>query len=213
MEQHAGTVHLQAPGAGLPAWERWMLAALIYAASYASKQKMLRILQREADSILQCVECLDAAQGAHRILVDRVLGMEDNSRYWSAYMVLEHLVIVDSAVGAMIRALASGQALTREVRIQDVKPRPEAGPEQIERFKRAVASYINVIEALPHLQTQVQHAHPWFGPLGGRGWHALTAFHHRVHRKQLERIVAGLMKPLEAVGKVPTVAAGRPRER
>ncbi len=192
MQQQAGTVQLEAPGAGLPTWERWMLGALLSSASYRSKQSMLGIFLREADLILQRVERLDPVQGARKVLVNRVLGMEDSSRYWSAYMVLEHLVIVDTAVGAMIRALASGQALTREVRIQDVKPRAEAGPEQIERFKRAVATYVDIIDALPHLQTQLRHEHPWFGPLDGRGWHGLTAFHHRIHRRQLERIVAGL---------------------
>jgi hypothetical protein len=192
MEQRAGTVRLQAPGAGLPTWERWMLGALLLSASYRSKQQVLGIFLREADLILHCAERLDPVQGARRVLINRVLGMEDSSRNWSAYMVLEHLVIVDTAIGAMIRTLADGRALTREVRIQDVKPHAEAGPEQIDKFKRAVATYVDIIDTLPYLQTQVRHPHPWFGPLDGRGWHALAAFHHRIHRKQLQRIVAGL---------------------
>lgn len=193
MELEVRTVRLQAPGAGLPAVERWMLGRLLFAsASIGSKRRALRVFMREADRILESVAGLDASLGRRPVLVKRVAGMEDSSRNWSAYMVLEHLVIVDTGVTGMVRALASGQAPGREVRIQDVKPRLDAGPEQIERFRQAVAAYAKTIEELPDLRSALRHVHPWFGPMDAQAWHVLAAFHHRIHRRQLQRILAGL---------------------
>jgi hypothetical protein len=40
------------------------------------------------------------------------------------------------------------------------------------------------------LRTSLRHAHPWFGELDLRGWHALAAMHTMAHRRQLQRIVA-----------------------
>ena len=44
---------------------------------------------------------------------------------------------------------------------------------------------------IPDLRTAQSHRHPWFGPLDAAGWHALTAFHTALHRRQIERILAG----------------------
>lgn len=193
MKPDVRMAQLQAPGAGLPAWERWILHKVLrFSASSASKRRGLGFFLHEADRILGCVAGLDVTEGRRKVLIKRVRGMEDSSRHWSAYMVLEHLVIVDTAVAGMLRALAAGHTLTQEVRIENVKPRSEAGPEQIDRFKQAVDTYAKTIDALPDLHTSAQHAHPWFGPLDAQGWHFLAAFHHRIHRQQLQRIKAGL---------------------
>jgi hypothetical protein len=44
----------------------------------------------------------------------------------------------------------------------------------------------------PELKTALRYEHPWFGPLDAFGWHALAAGHIRIHREQIERIVAKL---------------------
>ncbi|HCN29134.1 MAG TPA: hypothetical protein DIT64_10345 [Verrucomicrobiales bacterium] len=42
-------------------------------------------------------------------------------------------------------------------------------------------------------RTDARYAHPWFGPLDETAWHALAAFHLRLHRRQIERILEGLL--------------------
>lgn len=43
--------------------------------------------------------------GAIPVLIDRVVGIEDSSRYWSVFMVLDHLRIVDEGMTQIIQAL------------------------------------------------------------------------------------------------------------
>jgi hypothetical protein len=57
------------------------------------------------------------------------------------------------------------------------------------------------ITCLGILDRRVRHPHPWFGPMTAHDWHCLAAIHHRVHRRQLERIVGKLTD--ETRGKVP----------
>jgi hypothetical protein len=54
----------------------------------------------------------------------------------------------------------------------------------------AVDDYVRLIDSLGDLRTPLRHAHPWFGELDLRGWHALAAMHTMAHRRQLQRIVA-----------------------
>jgi hypothetical protein len=88
---------LAPPGAGLPSLEllfsRFLLTAVRVTASRASA---LRRLTKEAQRIRQLVEPLDDTVGSRRVLVPRLLAIEDSSRFWSPFMVVEHLVIVDT---------------------------------------------------------------------------------------------------------------------
>jgi hypothetical protein len=105
-------------------------------------------------------------------------------------MVLQHLAIVTGGIGGIAAALTAGTAFEREVRIADVKPDPGAGPEQRELLRVAVDDYVALIDTLGDLKTKARHAHPWFGRLDLRGWHALAALHATIHRRQIQAIVA-----------------------
>jgi hypothetical protein len=76
------------------------------------------------------------------------------------------------------------------VRIAEVKPEAGAGAEQQSLLRAAVDDYVRLIDTLGDLRTARRHAHPWFGELDLRGWHALAAMHTLAHRRQLQRIVA-----------------------
>jgi len=43
-----------------------------------------------------------------RILIKRLPGLEDSSRYWSVYMTLDHLRIVNLSIADVITKLANG---------------------------------------------------------------------------------------------------------
>jgi hypothetical protein len=53
------------------------------------------------------------------VLIDRVVGLEDSSRYWTVFMVLDHLRIVDEGISQIIKTLTDDRLFGQEIRIQD----------------------------------------------------------------------------------------------
>jgi hypothetical protein len=121
-----------------------------------------------------------------------VWGIEDSSRNWSALMTLEHLVIVDRGIQAIVQRLTGGKPYPQEVRIADMKPRQELDASVIDEFTRVVDAYLEAAAGWPDLHTRLKHAHPWFGPMDAHEWHSLAALHHGIHRRQVEAIVREL---------------------
>lgn len=183
-------VQLQPPGAGLPAVELFVARLGFRALNlFLSRKGASEWFRAEADRILACARALSPADATRRVLIPRLSGLEDSSRYWSVCMALEHLVIVDSAVVRVIEALVSGVVPKRETSTADVKPSPTADVTAIDRFEATARDYLARTEALSDLRTKISYRHPWFGPLSGLGWHRVAAMHHRIHRKQVERII------------------------
>ncbi len=152
----------------------------------------LRWFKFEASKIVALARSVAAEQGALPVLINRVVGIEDSSRYWSVFMVLDHLRIVDEGMTQIVHTLTDDRLFGQEVRIQDVKPSPQSGPETIGRFLKAVDGYESTVTRLRTLGGRVRHPHPWFDPMTAHDWHCLVAIHHWVHRRQLERIIGKL---------------------
>ena len=149
----------------------------------------LRWFTLEKGNIMSLVRRVSVAEASIPVLIDRIVGIEDSSRFWSVYMVLDHLRIVNDAIGHIVDTLSNNQTLVQEVRIQEVKPDPASGPDVIQRFSQSAAAYESLVQRLGKLGTLQRHPHPWFGPMTAFDWHCLAAIHHWVHRRQLERIV------------------------
>ena len=100
---------LDSPGAGLPAlqslFSRFVLAV---ASAVDSRESALRRFNTEAGRIRKLVDPMDETVGARRVLVPRLLGLEDSSRFWSPFMVVEHLVIVDTNMFRIMTDLVAG---------------------------------------------------------------------------------------------------------
>ncbi|NTV72036.1 MAG: DinB family protein [Azonexaceae bacterium] len=185
------TTQLAPPGAGLPWLERWFSRTLLQTLRvFLSNGALTRWLRRETETVLTLAASLPEAQASQPVLVPRVTGLEDSSRSWSANMVLQHLVIVDTGIRELAEALADDTAFARELRIAEVKPEPTAGAEQHARLRAAVDDYARLIESLGDLRSTLRHTHPWFGQLDLRGWHTLAAMHTMAHRRQMQHIVA-----------------------
>lgn len=189
-------VPLQPPGAGLPTVELFVARLGFRAINLIlSREGANRWFRAEADRILALARLLKPEDATRRVLIPRLSGLEDSSRYWSVAMTLEHLVIVDSAVARVIEALVAGVVPQRETSTADVKPSPTTDITAIDRFETTARGYLARVEAIPDLRTKVSYRHPWFGPLSGLGWHRMAALHHRIHRKQVERIIRLLPQP------------------
>lgn len=184
---------LAPPGAGIPRVERFLIGSGIrLAARFIAKDRLTALFHEEAMRAIQLAELLSEENGRRRVLIPRLLGIEDSSRAWSVFMVLEHLVIVNSAIAAALPRLYSGRGFSAQVQIEDVKPVPEAGPEQMQDLVRVVDRYTHMVEKLGNLRAGISHLHPWFGPLSAAQWHALATVHNSTHRRHIERIIKRL---------------------
>jgi hypothetical protein len=181
---------LQSPGAGLPFLElHFVRAAFRMIRWLTSRQRTRRRFKDEGQRILCLARSLDPVAAARPVLIRRVWGIEDSSRNWSVFMTLDHLVITNDAIAAILEHITAGKEFGTEVRIADVKPRPDTGPEVLARFAGCVESFLARTAALPDLRAGVRHVHPWFGPLDGHGWHCLAGLHMTIHRRQIQSIL------------------------
>jgi hypothetical protein len=194
------TPQLQPPGAGLPALELFLVRAWFRLRSlFLSRAGASRLFRTEGERILTLARSLSAVDGARRVLIPRLRALEDSSRYWSVFMTLEHLVIVNTAVRRGVEALSAGIVPPGTASTAAVKPSPTVGPELIERFEGVVSEYLARTDALPDLRSRVTFRHPWFGALNALGWHRMAALHQRLHRKQIECIIRGLKRSSQPV--------------
>ncbi|MEA3641402.1 MAG: DinB family protein [Lamprobacter sp.] len=184
---------LELPGTGVSWLERQLLGAGIRAAArFYGKDRLTQLFRQEAERAIALARGLSEAQGRQRVRVERFIGIEDSSRDWSVYMTLEHLVIVNTAIAAILPQLYSGSLVGTQVKIEEVKPVPEAGPEQIDDLVALVERYSHIVEKLGNLRAGARLPHPWFGALSAAQWHALAAIHNSTHRRQIERIKQAL---------------------
>lgn len=65
----------------------------------------VRWFKFEARKIVALAGRASAAQATVPVLIDRVVGIEDSSRYWSVFIVLDHLWIVDEGITQIIETL------------------------------------------------------------------------------------------------------------
>ena len=199
MAQHDEDIQksLAPPGAGLPVVQKFILRYLLFPAFCRTNtwQKALAKFQAKGDTIVALAERLSPEQLQQRVLVKAPMGMEDSSRYWSAAMVLEHLIEVGSRVATGIVELTHGEQVTVSSDVADVKPKGEKGSQIIEDYKAFLLDYAHTLnEDAGDWKSAQTYGHPWFGELNAHQWACLGAVHQTIHRRQMERIVAGLTK-------------------
>ena len=184
---------LDRPGAGLPAIELFIAKRLV-ASAYrkSSRAGVAADFERERGLISAIAGRVTPELGAKQVLVKRLRGMEDSSRFWSIYMVLDHLRIVNDAVAGFIELLGEERLPAIQADTATVKPSTSTGPEVIDAFNLSCGELATVVATIENLETQATHPHPWFGPFNAGQWHHMAAFHMSLHRKQMEAILKEL---------------------
>ena len=147
---------------------------------------------RERARIREIVQSLDSLSLAQPTLIARVRGLEDSSRNWSVLMTLEHLRIVHQEMRRVIYDLACGRTPSGTASTAAVKPASGVSISVLADYEASCDALLSAAAAPKNLRTAVRFAHPWFGPMDAHGWYALAASHLRIHRVQIERIVAAL---------------------
>ena len=184
---------LAPPGAGLPAPEL-LIARLLFALKRATgnRKSFTAQFQKERQAIALLVQGLSPHRASPRVLIPRVRGLEDSSRYWSVWMTLDHLRIVHGSIQGVVSALAKGNVPPGEASTATVKPSPNVTDGVVAAYEKSCDDLLHTMDSIPDLKTEASYAHPWFGPLNAAGWHALSAMHIAIHRKQIQSIIAGL---------------------
>jgi hypothetical protein len=157
-----------------------------------NRESFTATFQRERANIARLLPSLDGQQAARRVLIPRLRGLEDSSRYWSVWMTLDHLRIVHGSIIRVIGALIKGISPPGAAGTAAVKPNPEVTAAAVTAFEKSCDDLLALVASIKDLNTEARYTHPWFGSLDAAGWHAMAGTHIAIHRKQLEQIVKGL---------------------
>lgn len=163
-------------------------------AKRTSRDQAASIFEFEKSEILRLVKDLNPSFAGTQVLIKRLRGLEDSSRFWSIYMTLDHLIIVNQGATELITALSKGETPKRIVSTADVKPRESADLTTIQEFERVCNKFQETVQNIANLNTDLTWAHPWFGELNAQRWHFFTGFHMSLHRQQILSIQRQLMK-------------------
>ena len=203
---------LAPPGAGLPRLELLVARTHFALRRWAGSRRSFDVrIARERELIRMLLRHCNPEVGARRVLIRRIPGLEDSSRYWSVWMTLDHLRIVQESLARLIGELVREVTPPGAASTAAVKPNADAGAEVVAAYEASCDALASAVAASPNLDTRARYPHPWFGPLNAAGWHALAGVHMGIHRVQIERILVGLG---DIRGKCPPPAgqpiAGRP---
>ena len=183
---------LAPPGAGIPSFEALFFRVVGFGliSPLVSWNLARRLFQHEGRRILELTENLSTEQLIRRVLVPRITGIEDSSRYWSPAMTVAHLLIVGDAVADFIVRLSRGETIDTPVRIEDVKPDDDTVSSILNDYRAFLSRFdARMTQDITNRRSRTTHRHPWVGPLTAHQWLNLAAVHQRIHRKQIQAIL------------------------
>ncbi len=187
--------NLAAPGAGLPRLQAFVLRHVLFPTfcRTTSWDKALGLFRREGERVAAAAESLTPEALQTRVLIRAPMGIEDSSRYWSAAMVLEHLIEVGSRIATGVDELTHGEAVSVKADIADVKPKGQNDERIVSAYRVFLQDYQDkLVHQTENRNAQNTAPHPWFGDLTPQRWVCLGAIHQQIHRRQMDRIIGGL---------------------
>jgi len=146
--------------------------------------------EKHMNAYLQLAQGLSEIAGSEPVTVPPMMGVDEDMRGWSFFMLLRHNTIVNHAISANVKRLALGEPEPTKKfdPKKDVMPDSESGIEQIALFKSSVLSHLEAVKSLGGLRGTKTTVHPLFGPFDAHKWHCMFAFHMKIHLKQAELI-------------------------
>lgn len=158
---------------------------------FTGREKACVQIEARRAFYLDLASKLKPEQASLPIRVPRMVGVQEEMRNWSFYMLLEHNAIVNRSITSITQSLAEGKEPTGHGAIdpkKDVLPSPNPGIEQIEAFNASIDDHLKTVSILSRLKGSKTKPHPIFGPFDAHCWHCMFAFHLQVHAKQAKRI-------------------------
>lgn len=176
----------------MPPFEAWISRHVLFplAGLLLSWDRALMLFQSEGRAILEMARPLSPETLTKPVLIDRIRGIEDSSRFWSPAMVLEHLIIVGRQICGGIILLSHGRKPEGKADTAAVKPTGSHGPEIVDDYAAFLDEFLDrIARQSGDRASTTTFPHPWFGELTAAKWVTLAAVHQRIHRRQLEKIL------------------------
>jgi hypothetical protein len=148
-------------------------------------------IRKSLERYLVLARSIDPKAGALAVRVPSMLGVDEDMREWSFFMILEHNVIVNRSISTVVQRLARGEKWSGPRDFdpkRDVMPSANPGEEQIQAFLASVETHLEKVARLPRLRSTPTSPHPIFGELNAHGWHCMFGLHLELHRKQAEAV-------------------------
>lgn len=189
---------LAPPGSGLP-WLENLFLKYVYFPNKLRQSNWagnLNRLERETERIIQICRKLNENSFQTRILIPRLKGMEDSSRFWSVALTMDHLMITMQGMSMIAHELAQGKNPDVNTDVAKVKPKQENitnREKMISDFKQISVEVVAKLKAIEkNHSNQFKVDHPWFGKITCEGWVWTLGQHQSLHRRQIEMIVERL---------------------
>jgi hypothetical protein len=152
-----------------------------------SREQASKRISSDLHDYLNLADEIGVVNGARIVRIPPMLGVDEDMREWSFFMILEHNTIVNRSISAIVTSLTRGEEPQGVGAINpktDVMPSSDPGEEQVRHFKESVESHLETVAALPGLRGTRTKRHPVFGMLDAHGWHCMFGLHAEVHLKQ-----------------------------
>jgi hypothetical protein len=181
--------NLQAPGSGLPTFENLFIkTVLVPLGRLFLGWKSARVwLNHELKSIEKMIKGLSEEELSQRVLIDHILGIEDDTRDWSVALVIEHLAIVSTGIIQVIKALSEEKSFDGPISIVAVKP--ENRTVTMNELKQIIKDFETFVPQ--NKNSKMTKAHPWFVEFNNKDWNTFLAIHTWVHKRQIKAILRG----------------------
>ena len=182
--------NLQAPGSGLPTFENVLIKSVLvpFARLFLGWRSAKLWLDLELRSIERMVDGLNDAALNKQVLIDHILGIEDDTRDWSVALVIEHLAIVSAGVIQVVKTLSEERPFDGPISIAAVKPGKNAVT--LDELKQIIKDYETFHPR--NRNSKMTKAHPWFIEFNNRDWNTFLAIHTWVHKRQIKAILRGV---------------------
>ncbi len=185
--------NLQATGVGLPKYE-YLFIKYIFIPTVKKCTNfniLMNLFLSETKKLKRAIDSVSSDDLSKRVVIKKLIGLEDNSRDFSINMVFEHIFIVGSMIKEGLVFLNNNQNFDVEVSIKGVKP-INNNNDFVGDFFKFVDGYKAFYEQMPKVASKTTKAHPWFGELNSYEWHMFLFIHTFVHRRQVEAIAKSL---------------------
>ena len=148
-------------------------------------------IRRHLQRYLALGQSIRPADGRQPVRVPAMLGVDEDMRDWSFFMILAHNTIVNRSITAIVRSLVNGERPSGPGAIdakKDVMPSATAGEEQLREMRASVEAHLDTMASLSGLRRTATCRHPIFGELTAHGWHCMFGLHLEIHLRQAKSV-------------------------
>jgi len=175
----------------------WFIKKIVrFKFSQMSRVKADYVIHQATMNYRQLLLDFDALAGRQK-QVPKMLGVDEDMRGWSYYMILEHNLLVNQRILNVQKEIIEGIIDEADEQFnpkKDVMPTVLLGNKIIDPFFESIDHYVDYMSA--HKQPSLENTkdHPIFGVFTAHQWHCMFGFHLELHVKQAKALLKEIKK-------------------